>query len=451
MYNDDQEIVSCSNFKYSIDFSNVTLTQNTISNQLLFSGGGCIYQNEDGKLKLKISHHVLDMGKDLEHVFYAPTPGVLLDDDRFFSMVAVDDAGRKWTADNILIAGTTSFPTKTMEIHTDVDQVVCDQDLNEKRYARQKIVALCLGKTDLTCLKAEKLSDGGAKLSIAEFSAKGVNYQIKKRDDYLVIIAEFDSDNFDHNEYKRLLEPLSISLGMFLSPVFVEHVGAEHHLKIVKSASGANGIKKLQPPFDYRNGVKQIACFTEQYLSVISKPFSVPFGYWYRINQGFSSTITNSSLVLSVSIDGMLQFFFKELGHIDNDMKTEMEDAIAFIEGSSVGKRVRERLLGSLKLLQNSSPKSILYTLVSKGFISNKMMKAWVSLRNQSAHPAEVEMDRQKFQKYLNRHYSCLSLFYLILFCGIGYEGEYTDYSQPGWPDKFLRADKELLKNRIEI
>lgn len=66
------------------------------------------------------------------------------------------------------------------------------------------------------------------------------------------------------------------------------------------------------------------------------------------------------------------------------------------------------------------------------------MSKAWVSLRNLSAHADKFqgnEIDFSKIQKALNNMHTCLALLYRLIFKHVKYTGEYTDYSIIGWPD----------------
>ena len=68
------------------------------------------------------------------------------------------------------------------------------------------------------------------------------------------------------------------------------------------------------------------------------------------------------------------------------------------------------------------------------GIITKEMVKTWQSLRNESAHANKIELNNLKLQKNFNQYFTCLSLYYLILFNIIGYNKKFRNYSKEDWP-----------------
>ena len=74
--------------------------------------------------------------------------------------------------------------------------------------------------------------------------------------------------------------------------------------------------------------------------------------------------------------------------------------------------------------------------MVQDGLLSKKMVDVWEKLRNKSVHPDKLHKDRRALQKYIDQIYTCIALFYRLLFIIIKYDGSYIDYSEEGWPKK---------------
>src|SRR5687767_5056594 len=69
--------------------------------------------------------------------------------------------------------------------------------------------------------------------------------------------------------------------------------------------------------------------------------------------------------------------------------------------------------------------------------ITAEDIEAWSRTRNPAAHAGLVAptKDRDETQVLLNRYHRVLNMLNRIVLQLIGYTGQYTDYSRPGWPD----------------
>lgn len=71
------------------------------------------------------------------------------------------------------------------------------------------------------------------------------------------------------------------------------------------------------------------------------------------------------------------------------------------------------------------------------------MKDEWEILRNKSVHPDKMNQDPKVVQTYIDRIYTCIALFYRLIFIIIKYEGSYMDYSEKGWPEKKFKFKNE--------
>jgi hypothetical protein len=102
-----------------------------------------------------------------------------------------------------------------------------------------------------------------------------------------------------------------------------------------------------------------------------------------------------------------------------------------------------QRAEGLLSQLHIPRLKDHLESLVQAGEMRPSMIKAWSDLRHGAAHAAAFDIDNAKpddTDKLLVGINRVTTLMYEIIFHLIGYEEEYTDYSEPDWPPRRLKT-----------
>jgi hypothetical protein len=196
--------------------------------------------------------------------------------------------------------------------------------------------------------------------------------------------------------------------------------------------------KALTPPIkcNTTSDIESFSSFIEQYQLSIPKINSDLFGFWHKINRAWQSGISNSALSIVVAIEGILKGYFGKYGVHDTEILKQAENVKLQIKDLKLDKRIRDRLFSNIGQLKSPSPKNALFEMASRGFFPSKLVDEWVSLRNKSAHADTVEPDDEVLQAYIDQIYSCLTLFYLLVFQIIGYQGKFIDFSQRGWPEK---------------
>ncbi|MCK4419260.1 hypothetical protein KAV79_05595, partial [Candidatus Aerophobetes bacterium] len=146
--------------------------------------------------------------------------------------------------------------------------------------------------------------------------------------------------------------------------------------------------------------------------------------------------ITNASLALAVAIEGIIKAYFEKYGLPDREILCQIREAKQLIKHSELGKRIKKRLLSSIDGLKSTSPKGALYQMSDMSLFPKSFVVEWLSLRNKSAHADRIDQDEKTKQIYFDQIYTCITLFYCLLFKVIGYEGNFIDYSQEGHPEK---------------
>jgi hypothetical protein len=104
---------------------------------------------------------------------------------------------------------------------------------------------------------------------------------------------------------------------------------------------------------------------------------------------------------------------------------------------------LRQRAEGLLSQLHIPRLKDQLEPLVRAGENRPALIKAWSDLRNGAAHAAAFDIDNARPEataKLLVGIDRVTTLMYEIIFHLIGYEEEYTDYSEPDQPPRRLKT-----------
>ena len=160
----------------------------------------------------------------------------------------------------------------------------------------------------------------------------------------------------------------------------------------------------------------------------------VLYRFWWRIYCSYQSDIENSSLVLSVAIEGVLKALFLSEYDADAEFCRKVDAAEPPIKRLDIDERVRSSILKSLHHSITPKPRETMWRLREQGVLTDAHIEAWSNLRHKGAHGAMLEDDLGKHQKHIDRYHCCLDLFYRLLFTAVGYSGGSIDYTTRGWP-----------------
>lgn len=440
MYTITEKIIdSLLSNNFEIDCVQIKLAQQVEENPIVYSGPGTIYQDERGALQLKAYHTIKDLKKELSSKFQHLPPSKLIGKENYFFLEAIDLDGSKWISENIRVSGKISIPTSSHVVKASLDQIK-NITKREKEGESESSLFMILPINGLTipCNKKEDLQDGGWILNKSVFEINKFNFEFTKLDELIKITINTKNELVDDSFKNKLIEALSIIYGNVVDPIIIaisnnrlRHIQINSKKAYLPIKSIHSPIKHSKPP-----DVEVFKSFLQSYIFSIEKPYSQLFGYWHKVLQSWQGSIENMALGLAVSIEGIIKNYFNQRGLPDAEILKESEEAKSLIKKMEIDGRIKDRLLTSLGQLKQGTPKAALYELSSDELIPDEFVKTWVELRNKSAHADDIKIDKIELQKFLDQIHVCLTLFYLLLFSIIGYQGKYTDFSTQGWPDR---------------
>lgn len=425
---------------YCLDFGEIVLTQQKESDPIIYRGPGKISLNSDGSISLAMSHTYsssTEVSRDIGDMFHDKgiPAGTIVERHHFFSLRATDAHGRHWEADDLSIHGSISFVSSSRSIESRLKRIEAhwDREQDGSAFAEQ-VFFIIPGHYHVPCNEIER-TDKSTSRTITKLSVLGTECQIKKRDTHLEITSgipqEIDALNFSY----LLLEAISVAIGNYLWPRVKTISTKSTNTLTIQSASPNNGNDLPSPiPLRYPQNALNLNQFIDGYLHCFQEPYSQFFGYWYRVFSSSSGELENRALVLTTSIEGTLKEYFPTYGVPDDDFLSQITSAALVIKPLEIGKRAKDRILSTLGNAKNPTAKGALHDLANRKLIPNDLVKAWVSLRNKSAHADELKQDDIELQKFLDEIHSCLELFYRLFLIQMRFEGEFIEYSKADWP-----------------
>ena len=419
------------NNDFELDCVKITLTQQVENDPIIYSGPGTIYQDKKGTLNLKMYHTLQKENKTIK-VRDNLILGKIICDEMYYHLEAIDISGDSWISENILLSAFEYI------IKAELKEIRKETELDKKNIKNCRLYLVVPGNFRIPCNQNEELPNGGWKYNTSIFSKYGFDFEFKEKDNFLELEIRSKSKSLSEKHEKKILEALSIILGQLIKPVLVTLNSKNSYIIKLKSKSSQKFICKLNPPFHNSNpnNITHFQNFICKYFIPINTSYSDLFEFWFKVYIGWQTGVINASLLITVSIEGILKTYFKMYGLPDDDILTQAKDAKYQIEKIELGKRIENIILNSISNIKNSSPKSALREFQTKGWINNKFIKDWIDLRNKSTHSSIIDYDPLELQKDIDRFYTCLTLFYILVFLVIGYNGKYYDYSQGNWPEK---------------
>ena len=298
-----------------------------------------------------------------------------------------------------------------------------------------------------------KTTENYSKVSITSLDINNVQHKIEQEEKHIEVYATIPSSVNTINHIKIFLEALSISLGKYLHPILLLTVDPKTRTAIIYSNEQNNSSKKLWSPLPQQQlyQAKNLNTLITQYINTINEPLAPMCGYWYRVFDDSTSHIENQALTLTTCIEGILKEYFYELGLPDQNYIKLLEDAINKLQTNNIGidSRVLTKIITSAKNANQFTIKEALTKLKDINILTQYHLKIWNKIRNKSHHADILNNNSEDIEKYYTQINTCLEILYIIIFYHIKYEGEYTQYSEDGWPTSYF--DKEKKKHQSPL
>lgn len=396
---------------FAIDFIEITLTPKRPGFPI-YKGSGSVSQDNMGNLYLKL-YHKLSQSMDLARLFAgdAPhgTPGKLVKEEDYFEFKARDLSGATWTSE-ILPIWNFAIPSVGTIINGNLDKIelVKKRDENLMGYP-ESVFMVIPGKYEIPCNKIQDISGEGwrtTKRNICMLNSNGITVRIQNEENYMLLQAFSDNGKLPEKFEWRLVEALSVLLGIQISPVCYERIYMETEKVVIQNKKhGLNEVRGIPAGHLYDLKTDSLAYFIWSYLQEFKKPYQPFFTYWCRIHSARQSgDMENTALIVCTSIEGIIKEYYHNTEH--------------------------------------PVPRKILRQMAADGWFADKLVDEWIDMRNKSAHGERFFYgeSNEQTQQNLDKLYSCVHIFNILLLRLIGFRGNYVNYSKEGWPvDYFPR------------
>lgn len=450
---DSDEITAIMENRFTIDCTQLTLTpQSDDTSKKIHEGSGFIGQSQDGSFSLKIYCNGDISPMDVFSRLNLPL-GEIINEQHYYRLSAKDIKGRQWEAKSIL-----------PDIHAGPHPAgyIVNARIRELSYSSGDLYdevdgyyagIYFPGDITIPCntiTKVEKIVDGeqrsySGNLNISKFNACGIDFEIEKEADWLMLRALSNTKSIDDAAVVRFAESLQFVLAKSLSWSIVELFHRRTKKVKVRSCKRNVDQSRIQPPIQFQSvdPSNNVWSLFSKYLGhVINYNNNVlwhPIFRWiHAVIESGCSSIDTESLILSVAVEGLLNEEFNKLEFRSTELEAQIEKVRCIILQSDLEQTFKDRLLGSFGGMLKPRAKDLLHILKDRDLINALLLKEYGKLRDSSAH-GEVA-DSSKFQVHLDRCAAVLVLFYHLIFLAIGYTGPYTDYSTHGFPVKEFKS-----------
>lgn len=464
----DKLVEQLSRHELEIDFIELELTQRTAVNPIVYKGLGSVYQTNTGGLELKFYYRFKDVSDSMKpkKSSMKEEVGKLISDESFFDLTAIDIYGKVWESKKLYMPEMNSlFPSAGKVVKIPLESIYHSKSILKrdplivgKSYicSPEKDVAVLLipGQFDLpfneytdtkTSSILNKLKILLEPKHLIEMDKQPFEaiYTQKDRFLQLEIVASPDR-SIDLEVVEHFRRSIEFLLGKVCNQVLFTLYAGCNELYQIFSYNKNFPNKSLPVPIKYQSIVnfkdfeKALIC-----LMGCKKSFDVIYGYWHKSHRAFQGDIENGALSLTVSIEGLINYFYKKYGLPDSDQKKFFDECLDIVNALPSDRKLIEKLISSINYANKFSVNKAIFELIELGVLSKKQAKDWKDLRNKSAHADPLNPDRKSLQKQINRYYSSLSVFYKLILSEVGYTGFAIDYSSPGWPDQLVKPLKK--------
>jgi hypothetical protein len=432
-----------------IDCTNITLTQNTDQDPLRFIGNGYIHQQPDGTLNLYMYASPNDEVAPAA-LFRISAMANFLARDKYFSLCAVAYSGDEWTCDSV-----------RAECDVYGRELIIRGRLYEIRRAESGPEGTSpffleiqiyqeLGFQHMSFVKTMHDFESAYQRRLSTFQTRFGSCEARSLEDRFFWHLSSQSPMPDN------LHDLAVAALEFLAartavPRVVEyHRGADKTLRLL-SPRPLSERTRLRRPLSSQHLVdlempwRLFNRYLEYLASYSGSGWHPCVLHLHNAIEASANSLDAARLGLCVAVEGLAKLVpileseeeKKAIKKLSKTMRCVLKRFK--LSGTTLGQRAE----GLLSTLNIPRLKDRLESLVQAGVIRPTLIKAWDDLRHGAAHAAGFDIDYAKpeaTQKLLIGIDKVTTLMYEIIFHLIGYEEEYTDYSEPDWPPRRLKT-----------
>lgn len=436
------------NIKFELDCYLIILTQDgNIENPIIYKGPGTIFQENEEKFAVKLFCEGKVDIKEVLGKINRLIPGKIIERTNYYSLQAFDFSGNIWTASSIMpnINGGVDFDSFLV---SGVFSILHCHREESHQYKGTTLKLFYTGKHKIPCNTITRTHNiigteergTSSKYNVAQFNINNIEYEILSEDDRLIVYMFSNNEDIAKSTAQRVHEGLQFVLAK-LNPwdVMLIQKGNVQYT-ILRTVPHSFQKSRVQPPLNFSDfdRVGDVWKLFELYINYCStykeEDWHPLFNLIHKVIESGEASIEAHALTLAVSIEGLLKLAFQEIALPDSKYIENIQKANEEISNSKIELNLISRLQGALGAMKMPRAKDRLLILQQSGIVEERLVKSWNNIRNSSTHADSVNLI--EIQIYLDDCSSMCVLFYQLIFFTLGYDGEYTDYSVYGYPNK---------------
>lgn len=428
---------------FEMAMSDCVLRQCGEGSPIVYEGPGLLTQEPDRSIRLRVFSAPLEYSEAFDRQFNRDlTPGELVPDFQYYDFQGKDPFGTFWRANRMSIE--TDFGSGT---YVRPRPRILEKAVERSKPAERPVVmAFVPGKLKLPWHAVTEKGERGWSVDRFEKSAGRFEWRIVTTDDGAWLTFKCDDLPIEL-QFEAFLRGLSIITGRWLKPICLSiYEGNRQTTRVRNRLHEPDGEKLLPPIGTQRDFAEDAHRFLERFMEKSTDekkegdgPCVLAHRYWHRILRARESDIENSSLVLSVAVEGLVKKTLLSERDVDPEFVKQAEEAKPILKKAGLGPRALGCVLSSLGNAKYPRVQDALRRLATEGVAGEAHLEAWKGLRNAAAHGSVLDDDDKALQEHLDRLHVCLDLYYRLVFLLIGYEGTHTDYGTRGWPTRTFR------------
>lgn len=439
---------------FELPMSDCALRQCGLDSPIIYEGPGLLTQEQDKSIFLRVFAAPVDHSEAFNRHFNRDlTPGELVPDSQYYDFEGRDSYGTVWRANRISIGTNFGYGTYVRARPRTLEKM----EERSKPVERPVVVAFLPGKIELPWHAVTDKGERGWSVDRFETNAGRLEWRVAKTDDGAWLTFKCEDAPVEPR-FEAFLRGLSILMGRWLKPICLSILEGERQTtRMLNRLHEPDAEKLLTPIWAQRDLAEDAHLFLERFMARAAGESEFGEGacnlahrYWHRILRSCETDVENSSLVLSVAVEGLVKKTLLSKKDADPEFVKQADEAKHILEKAGLGPRALACVLSSLGNAKHPRVQDALRRLVTEGVASEAHLKAWKGLRNAAAHGSVLEDDDSALQEHLDRFHVCLDLYYRLVFLLIGYDGRHTDYGTRGWPTRGFRLGRALTASAAE-
>ncbi len=453
---DDKILESLYDGSFSVECKDIYLYKESDSQnpEMQYRGPGIISQEATGTFSVKIyCSGNISPTVALNGIF--GMSGKIYEQSDYYSLIATSIKDTIWEAKWILPQIETGMRFEGYLVHGSFNEMCYKEKPRGSGYWAQLFYK---GKYEIPCntVTSVKKAVGGEEresswdLNIATFEACGFDFEIRSLDEWLIVKLYSKTQEIDETFAQRVNEAVQFLLAKTQAWSVLSNKRNDTEEIRVRSNVIDKRHSMAFPPVEITKTDRSNNAWRlfERYLYYCSSYKEIGwhpmFDLVYRIIEAGKVYLDVYALTLSVAVEGLLKQEFVRVAKLKEEDIVALDAAyLELLKNENIDEEIKKRLRGAIASMKLPRAKDRLIVLQNRELIEKKLVKAWNTLRNSSAHADSL--NPMKIQEYLNNCNAVCLLFYHLIFLVVGYEGNYLDYSSYGFPRKKFEAKKHQL------